>query len=1224
MATYSAFMLSAGVASAITLEFNQRPGSTGSTFTIDGGTATAMNTASCTYNGTGTTSGTGDVIATANGVDLFGDGQTYDVTVTYPVTGTNVDYSASKTRFTMNSGPDTLTFGAATVTIYLAGTQTAPALAVNQFDGYVQTVFGSGGDTSVFSGSGFETFTNSGAAAPAYAASQDVTLNTTASSEFLIGQVGRFTVNGQTPMEAPSSVVASANATSGIDLSWGAVNLATQYTVHRSTTNDFATAEVVANVAGLSYTDTEGLVDDVIYYYWVAATNVFGSGAESVSASAEFQVAAPVAENGFGFEILGSSGRARVIEVEDEMESVLKSRENLHANNTFVMPDGHTYGLETVVPKLMADGRNGYAIITTEEYKNRLTKLDDYVTHKTNRGFRMHVITEKDYDPNGETTGGQPRAYKIREWLHNNYQDLDLLYVMFIGNPNTDTGDTPMFIARGNIATDYAYADCSGATWDLNGDGSYGTNDDRGEGGVDYYPEVWTGRMHIYGDHHEYATVADMDYLLQRNIDWENDSGDLSWRQDVICGNVGHVGPFRYSMIQNHATKYIGAEQTWFMGDWGNSIPPTNKTGGDHVVAEMNSRPYGILHFHGHGTSTSIIGTIATTHVKQITQPKVAGWGYAGGCTIAKPNTEENVTWALVRFATMGFCGSSLPISNLDGVNDGRVGLASVDQIYGGQSNGELFWRDRAYNAAYPGGFSETGMNSGNMMMNYYGDPSSVTCPQIRGRSIVLSPNALVEINHQHGVADKVESFRYHFKNNTDVAANFTSSTSESWLSVSPSSFTLAPNETMELTASVNFTSAVPAGSNNANFTINSDQGDSATRQLVVNHYLPHVVAYDGCETIGASVKKSNGITEVAGMFGTGGFDLSAGDGQAKNLRYDGLRQNFAVSGWIKCDDHADGEILYKKDSWNIFTEGGKFGFRVSQGLYDEQANRFVYTIAKDTADIQIGQWNHVVGNVDYANQLVSLYVNGTKVAEESLPYDQLGSGFVNPTYFEERAGTQVDEIHWVRGTLTQDDIDALGRGGLATLKSPVLDDLSADAAQTLSWNANVQAVSYNVYHGADAYAVRAADTNSSEFVGNVTGTTQAVTATQGANFWRIDVVTATGVNKGFVWNYTYDSSFSNAAPVWTTVDIPDWKVGDELPEYYLTTWATDADPDAELTFELIDGPSVEWYTVAADGSVGSAFGPTAAAVGVNTFTVRVTDQYGASADTTFTINVIE
>jgi hypothetical protein len=58
------------------------------------------------------------------------------------------------------------------------------------------------------------------------------------------------------------------------------------------------------------------------------------------------------------------------------------------------------------------------------------------------------VITEKDYDPQGETTVGQPRAWKIREWLHNNYESEKLLYVMFIGNPKPNYGDVPMFLCR--------------------------------------------------------------------------------------------------------------------------------------------------------------------------------------------------------------------------------------------------------------------------------------------------------------------------------------------------------------------------------------------------------------------------------------------------------------------------------------------------------------------------------------------------------------------------------------------------------------------------------------------------------------------------------------------------------------------------------------------------------------------------------------------------------
>ncbi len=42
-----------------------------------------------------------------------------------------------------------------------------------------------------------------------------------------------------------------------------------------------------------------------------------------------------------------------------------------------------------------------------------------------------------------------------------------------------------------------------------------------------------------------------------------------------------------------------------------------------------------------------------------------------------------------------------------------------------------------------------------------------------------------------------------------------------------------------------------------------------------------------------------------------------------------------------------------------------------------------------------------------------------------------------------------------------------------------------------------------------------------------------------------------------------------------------------------------------------------------ANGEMGTAFGPSAEDVGENTFTVKVTDQYGASDQTSFTLNVV-
>ncbi len=72
----------------------------------------------------------------------------------------------------------------------------------------------------------------------------------------------------------------------------------------------------------------------------------------------------------------------------------------------------------------------------------------------------------------------------------------------------------------------------------------------------------------------------------------------------------------------------------------------------------------------------------------------------------------------------------------------------------------------------------------------------------------------------------------------------------------------------------------------------------------------------------------------------------------------------------------------------------------------------------------------------------------------------------------------------------------------------------------------------------------------------------------------------------------------------------------------YLETLGSDAlDPNADdaLTFTKLTGPA--WLTIAADGTVDGT--PELANAGLNTFTVRVTDDSGLSGETTVSINVL-
>ena len=176
-----------------------------------------------------------------------------------------------------------------------------------------------------------------------------------------------------------------------------------------------------------------------------------------------------------------------------------------------------------------------YVIITTNEIEANLNNLNTFKSHLVNCGLSPLVITEDEY---GSLTGQAPNgtAEKIRQWLINNYIEYQIEYVLLVGDPHPASGDVPMKMCYpyqdgeyDECPTDYFYADLTG-NWDLNGDQYFGTfNNDNATGGVDFAQEVAVGRIPLISGN--YAAV---DGILQKIMDYENASGDLSWREKLL------------------------------------------------------------------------------------------------------------------------------------------------------------------------------------------------------------------------------------------------------------------------------------------------------------------------------------------------------------------------------------------------------------------------------------------------------------------------------------------------------------------------------------------------------------------------------------------------------------------------------------------------------------------------------------------------------------------
>lgn len=190
--------------------------------------------------------------------------------------------------------------------------------------------------------------------------------------------------------------------------------------------------------------------------------------------------------------------------------------------------DGGTPLSYPAEPQSLSD----YVIITTSAIVAGSSKLQDFVSHKTERGFSVQVITESDWG--GGT--GDAAATNIRSYLQGHYLTSGIKYVLLIGNPDPVAGDVPMKMlwprytssTYREAPSDYFYADLTG-DWDLSGNGYYGEETyDFGPGGIDRFADVIVGRIPFYG------SSADLDSILQKTIDYESGASPEGWMRKVL------------------------------------------------------------------------------------------------------------------------------------------------------------------------------------------------------------------------------------------------------------------------------------------------------------------------------------------------------------------------------------------------------------------------------------------------------------------------------------------------------------------------------------------------------------------------------------------------------------------------------------------------------------------------------------------------------------------
>lgn len=338
-----------------------------------------------------------------------------------------------------------------------------------------------------------------------------------------------------------------------------------------------------------------------------------------------------------------------------------------------------------------ATGR--YVIITTNAIKSGSTKLNAFIAHKQSLGYTVSVVTETDF---GGLTGQAPnhKAEKIRQWLKNNYVSLGIKYVLLIGNPSpyeSTEGDIPMKMCwprpRSYILeapTDAFYADLTG-NWNIDSDAEYGEwSDFTASGGVDFTPDVFVGRIPVYGG--DYTTL---DSILQKTINYET-SGSTSWRKSALLpmsfsDSEPTDGAFLAEQMKNDYLSLNGYT-CYRMYQQGNGacdldsskVSEAELRGGYVVRDRWRDNDYGIVTWWGHGWETGaqvgydgcVDGNLFTTSDCSVLDDAHPSFTYQCSCTNGHPETTNNLQYSILKKGGIATVSATRVSWYLPGLND--------------------------------------------------------------------------------------------------------------------------------------------------------------------------------------------------------------------------------------------------------------------------------------------------------------------------------------------------------------------------------------------------------------------------------------------------------------------------------------------------------------------------------------------------------------------------
>lgn len=330
-----------------------------------------------------------------------------------------------------------------------------------------------------------------------------------------------------------------------------------------------------------------------------------------------------------------------------------------------------------------ADTKETFVIMTNYSIAYYSWNLEQFINFKESQGYNVVLATEFQWGGGH----GIEASENMRNWLRNNYVDLNIKYVFIIGDPRVES-TVPMRMIHpvqydelSDCPSDFYYADLTASSWDVDGDGKIGEyEEDFIPVGVgpDHYAEVIVGRFPLYG-----VTIADMSKLdgyLSKVMHYQSET-DIAWRERGLYGapnsNTSPVMGTKYQtniVIEAIKDEVLRPNNFDHLRLYSFTYPYMEEPHYPECNYEKFSNlwannAFGIVAWASHGSAHAakgyvfkdfVSGVISTDEVPRLnnSNPSIV---FQGSCSNGTPEVKDNLAYSLLNNGAIATVSATRP-----------------------------------------------------------------------------------------------------------------------------------------------------------------------------------------------------------------------------------------------------------------------------------------------------------------------------------------------------------------------------------------------------------------------------------------------------------------------------------------------------------------------------------------------------------------------------------